>query len=135
MSNKIRPFQIPKLSDEHPFYARVLAPFFEQVERLPNFDNDSCLYLLSDFGGEHKGANFRTYSFLICSKDKNAAFDVESKKLREKFGLDEPLKEFSFKDLRYDPIKKALPHFLELADKYIHGVLFTVSIGVVDQIS
>ena len=70
----------------------------------------------------------KTYSFLICSRDKNAVFDVESKKLREEFGLNKPFKELGFKDLRYAQIKSALPSFLELADKYIHGVLFTISI-------
>jgi len=128
INNKRKPFQIPKLTEDYPIYARVLAQHFKDVPELPDFYNDNFLYILSDFGGEHKGANFKTYSFLICSKDKNIVFDVESKALREKYGLNDPFKEFSFKDLKYGAIKKALPSFLQLADKYIHGVLFTISI-------
>lgn len=126
--NKHKPFKIPKISEEYPLYAKVLAPWIEDVEVLPNFDADESLLLLSDFGGEHKGANFKTYSFLILSKDKNMVFEKESKKLREEFNLNVPFKEICFKDLRYGPIKRILPDFLELADTYIHGVLFTLSI-------
>lgn len=130
ITNKYKPFKIPKLTEEHPLYARALAPWIEGVERLPDFNGDNTLYLLSDFGGEHKGAGFRTYSFLILSKDKNAIFETESKKLRTEFGLNvsEPFKEFSLKEFSNGQIAGALPELLKLADSCIHGVLFTLAI-------
>ena len=122
------PFKVPKLSEEHPFYGRLIAREAQSLALLPNFSEDQGLLILSDFGGEHKGASFTTYSILICSADKRSAFESKTKSLREKYGLNEPWKELGYKDLSYGPISRSLEEFLEIANQFIHGVLITVSI-------
>jgi hypothetical protein len=95
---------------------------------LPDFSEDEGIFIFSDFGGEHNGANFSTYSFLICSADKRMVFEKEVGDIREKYKLNDPWKELSYKDLRYGPIKRALDDILDVADKLIHGLLITISI-------
>ncbi len=122
------PFKVPKLSDDHPLYGRLLAREAEKLATLPDFSDDKGLFILSDFGGEHKGADFTTYSILICSADKRFVFEKKTKQLRAKNGLNDPWKEFGFKDLGYGPISRSLVEFLSLADNFIHGILVTISI-------
>lgn len=125
---KSGPFDFPRLTEDHPLYGRLLAREISQLNLLPDFSEDKGLFVLSDFGGEHKGANFSTYSFLICSADKRAVFEQEVIAIRKKYKLDKPWKELGYKDLRYGPIKRALDEVLDAADKLIHGLLLTVSI-------
>lgn len=125
---KSGPFKFPKLTDGHPLYGRLLAREISRLNSLPNFSEDKGLFILSDFGGEHKEANFSTYSFLICSADKRAVFEKEVIAIRKKHKLNDPWKELSYKDLRYGPIKRALDDILDVADKLTHGLLLTVSI-------
>lgn len=121
-------FKVPKLTEEHPLYGRLLAREAGKLVSLPDFSKDKELFILSDFGGEHKGANFTTYSILICSADKRVVFEEKTKELRVKNGLNNPWKEFGFKDLNYGPISRSLEGFLSLADNFIHGVLITISV-------
>ncbi|GAB2192072.1 hypothetical protein MAH1_36810 [Sessilibacter sp. MAH1] len=125
---QIRSFEIPKVSEEHPLYGRLLAREISKLTSLPDFSEDKGVFILSDFGGEHKGANFSTYSFLICSADKRAVFENEVIKIRKKYKLNDPWKELGYKDLRYGPIKRALDEILDAADRLTHGLLLTVSI-------
>jgi hypothetical protein len=125
---KSGPFKFPKLTENHPLYGRLLAKEISQLKLLPDFSEDKGLFILSDFGGEHNGANFSTYSFLICSADKRAVFEQEVIAIRKKHKLDSPWKELGYKDLRYGPIKRALDEILDAADKLTHGLLLTVSI-------
>ncbi|MGV8058069.1 MAG: hypothetical protein AB2L12_08620 [Smithellaceae bacterium] len=122
------PFKVPKLSENYPLYGRLLAREAEKLVSLPDFSKDKGLFILSDFGGEHKGADFTTYSILICSADKRIVFEEKTKELRTKYGLNEPWKEFGFKDLGYGPISRSLEEFLGVADQFIHGVLITISV-------
>lgn len=122
------PFKVPKLTEEHPLYGRLLAREAEKLASLPDFSEDKGLFIFSDFGGEHKGADFATYSFLICSADKIFVFEEKAKELRVKHGLNNPWKEFGFKDLSYGPISRSLEEFLSLADNFIHGALVTISV-------
>lgn len=122
------PFKISKITDDYPLYGRLIAQEIETVSHLPNFSKDKGLFIFSDFGGEHNGADFCTYSFLICSSDKRCVFEEETKKVRTKYSLNSPWKEYNFKDLRYGPIKRALSDFLDISDKFIHGLLLTLSI-------
>lgn len=122
------PFKVPLISAEHPLYGRLLAIEAEKLTSLPDFSNDKGLFILSDFSGEHKDADFTTYSILICSADKRSVFEHETKQLREKHNLNNPWKEYGFKDLRYGPISRSLNEFLELSNKYVHGLLLTISI-------
>lgn len=126
--SKKGPFKIPKITDDYPLYGKLLAREVKKLNLLPDFSQDKGLFILSDFGGEHKGANFTTYSFLICSFDKRSVFEKETIAVREKYSLNHPWKEYGFKDLRYGPIKRALNNFLDVSDKYIHGLLLTISI-------
>ena len=122
------PFKVPKLTEDHPLYGRLLAREAEKLASLPDFSKDKGLFILSDFGGEHKGADFTTYSILICSADKRVVFEEKIKELRVKHGLNDPWKEFGFKDLSYGPISRSLEEFLSLADNFIHGALITISV-------
>jgi hypothetical protein len=122
------PFKVPKLSEDHPLYGRLLAREAEKLVSLPDFSQDEGLFILSDFGGEHKGADFTTYSILICSADKRVVFEEKTKELRSKYGLNNPWKELGFKDLGYGPISRSLEEFLSLADNFIHGILITISV-------
>jgi hypothetical protein len=91
MKNLKGPFKIEKLSDAHPLFAKLLASEAEQLKTLPDFSGDSSLFIFSDFGGEHKSADFSTYSILIYSGDKRDIFAAEAKKIRVKHGLSTPL--------------------------------------------
>ena len=122
------PFRVPKLSENYPQYGRLLAREAEKLVALPDFSDDRRLFILSDFGGEHNGADYATYSILICSADKRAVFEKKVKLLRLKYGLNVPWKEMAFKDLHYGPISRSLDDFLYIADNFIHGVLVTISI-------
>lgn len=122
------PFKVPKMTEEHPLYARLLAREAEKLSSLPDFSADKSLFIFSDFGGEHKGADYSTYSILICSGDKRFVFEQKTKELRERNGLNEPWKEYGFKDLDYGPIIRSLDEFLDLSNKFIHGVLLTISV-------
>ena len=122
------PFPFPKLSEQHPLYARLLAREVQKLISLPDFSEDKSLFILSDFGGEHKEAAFATYSILICSYDKRLVFEAKMKQLREKYRLNEPWKEFAFKDLKYGPVSRSLTEFLDLADNFVHGLLLTISV-------
>jgi hypothetical protein len=122
------PFKVPKITEEHPVYARLLAREAEKLLSLPDFSKDKGLFIFSDFGGEHKGSDYSTYSILICSGDKRSVFEKEAKNLREKHKLNDPWKEYGFKDLGYGPISRSLDEFLDLTDKFIHGLLLTISI-------
>jgi hypothetical protein len=125
---KSGPFEFPKLTEDHPLYGRLLAREISQLNYLPDFSEDKGLFILSDFGGEHKGADFSTYSFLICSADKRSVFEQEVIAIRKKYKLDKPWKELGYKDLGYGPIKRALDEVLDAADKLTHGLLLTISI-------
>lgn len=117
-----------RMNDGYPLYARLLAKDIYKLPELPDFSADDGLFIMSDFGGEHKGSDFSTYAFLIISADKRFVFERYIKELRGKHSLNEPFKELNYKDLRYGPIKRALSEYLDLVDKYIHGALVTVSI-------
>ncbi|KKN00156.1 hypothetical protein LCGC14_1140730 [marine sediment metagenome] len=125
---KSGPFEFPKLGKEHPLYGTLLAREIRNLDLLPDFSEDDGIFILSDFGGEHREASFQTYSFLFCSADKRSLFENRTKEIREKYKLNTPWKELSYKDLRYGPIKRALSEILDAADALIHGLLLTISI-------
>lgn len=120
------PFKLSKNHSEWATYIKQLAVVFEGMERLPNFEEDSSVYVFSDYSGDHKGARFSTYSFLLVSGDKSSVFEKESKLLRDRYGLGS--KEVSYKDIAYGPIKRSIKEYLGIADRFIHGLLLTVCI-------
>lgn len=122
------PFKVPKFGAEYPVYAEVLAKEAEKLQFLPDLSKNKGIFVFSDFGGEHKGADFKTYSVLICSADNRSIFAGQTKTIREKHSLNNPWKEYSFKDLNYGNISRALDEFLDITNKYIHGLLLTISV-------
>jgi hypothetical protein len=126
--DKSGPFGFPKITDQYPVYSQHLASEIQKLESLPDFQDDKGLYIVSDYGGEHKGAAFNTYAFLISSADKHGVFHRKMLELREARGLTSPAVEFAYKNLQYGPISRALEEYLTLANKFIHGVLVTISV-------
>jgi len=128
MIRKSGPFVLQKITDQYPQYSRWLADQIRNIDELPDFRDDKSIFVMSDYGGEHKHAVFNTYSFLISSVDRLSAFKRETHVLREKHGLNAPFKEFAYKDLAYGPIQRSLGEFLRISDQSVHGVLVTVSV-------
>jgi hypothetical protein len=122
------PFKLPLIGTDYPPISHLLANAILEIKELPNFHDDSRIVVFSDFSGEHKGAHFHTYSFLIVAFDKIGPFELMSQDLRRKHGILEPYSEFAFKDLTYGPRSRALPGFLSLVENYVHGALVTVAI-------
>jgi hypothetical protein len=125
---KYAPFDLSAITAEHPYFAHVLAHAVGQLKELPDFSQDSKIAVLSDFSGEHKGACFNTYSFLIMAYNKVGPFEVQVKELRRRYGLTDPYSEFAFKNLTFGPRSRALPEFLRLVDSCIHGAVITIAI-------
>lgn len=125
---KYAPFDLSAITSESPYLAQLLAPAIGQLKELPDFSDDEKIAVMSDFSGEHKGAHFNTYSFLILAYNKVGPFMAQVEELRRKHGLIEPYSEFAFKDLSFGPRSRALPEFLHLVDNFIHGAVITIAI-------
>jgi hypothetical protein len=125
---KYAPFDLSAITAEYPYFAQLLAHAVGQLKELPDFSDDEKIAVMSDFSGEHKGAYFNTYSFLILAYNKVGPFMVQVEELRRKHGLIEPYSEFVFKKLSSGPRSRALPEFLRLVDNFIHGAVITIAI-------
>lgn len=126
--NKYAPFDLSAITPESPYFAQLLVPAISQLKELPDFSDDDKIAVMSDFSGEHKGAHFNTYSFLIVAYNKIGPFMAEVEALRQRHGLIKPYSEFAFKDLNFGPRSRALPEFLRLVDSLIHGAVITIAI-------
>ena len=94
---------------------------------LPNLHlYTDTISIFSDYGSEHSTSNFLTYSFLFCSYNALYYFFEEIKKMREKYGLNDPYKEISFKSLDYGPLNRSLKRYLNLSNNLVNGLLFTL---------
>lgn len=122
------PFDLSFITPEYPYFSQLLAQAISKLEDLPDFSNDEKIAIFSDFSGEHKGASYNTYSFLIMAYDKVEAFSTAVDALRKKHKIKQPYSEFVFKDLKYGPRLGALPEFLNLIDTFIHGAVVTLAI-------
>ena len=125
---KYPPFDLSAITPESPYLAQLLAHAIGQLKELPDFSDDETIAVMSDFSGEHKGAHFNTYSFLILAYNKVGPFMAQVEELRRKHGLIDPYSEFAFKDLGFGPRSRALPEFLRLVDNFIHGAVITIAI-------
>ena len=98
---------------------------------LPNLHNHiESVGVFSDYSGESSQEKFATYSFLFAGCDVLPSFYFKKQKeIRERYKLNKPYKEISFKSLGYSPLRRALPELLEAAE-LIPGLLFTM---VVDK--
>ena len=122
------PFDLSAITPEYPYFAQLLAHAVGQIKELPDFSDDERIAVMSDFSGDHKGAHFNTYSFLILAYNKVGPFKLLVEELRQKHGLLKPYSEFAFKELSYGPRSRALPEFLHLVDNFIHGAVITIAI-------
>jgi hypothetical protein len=126
--NKCGPFEISKPIDDYSLYIHLLRNQIRTLKVLPDFSQDKCIFIFSDFGGAHKGAKFSTYSFLFCSADKRLVFQDKMAALREHYDLNSPWKELSYKDLKHGGVSRSLEDYLSLVDNFIHGIILTVAI-------
>jgi hypothetical protein len=92
-------------------------------------DNETVA-IFSDYGGEAKESGFHTYSFLVCAWNQLDPFHQQMSMLREEYGLNNPLKEISFKDFQYGPIQRSLDKYLTILNNFVQGLLATI---VVDK--
>ena len=126
---KFGPFKLSKVTDDYPYFSVLLNRIVQQsIRELPDFSDDSKIAVMSDFGGEHKGSRFHTYSFLFIAYNKVGPFDEKVTELRKKYGLLEHYSEFAYKKLGSGAKARALPEYLELIDNFIHGAIITVAI-------
>lgn len=121
-------FSIPKLPKEYPLYPRLFIEKLSKITHVPELRDNKSIFIASDYGGEHDKARFRTYSFLICGYDKLGMFHKQMSDLRSKQRLNEPFKEYAYKDLRYGPIKRSIGQYLELANRFVPGLLVNIAI-------
>ncbi|MCK6996651.1 hypothetical protein L8S92_16885 [Enterobacter asburiae] len=108
--------------------AKLLNYSAGMLTELPDFSNDEKVFVFSDFGGEHSSAKYLTYSFLICSGDKQGVFQENVKSIRAMGGMNSPYKEYSFKELKYNRIRDTVKDYFFAVDHFIHGLVVTVSI-------
>ncbi len=87
---KNAPFDLSAITTESSYFAQLLAHAVGQIKELPDFSDDEKIAVMSDFSGEHKGAHFNTYSFLILAYNKIGPFMEQVKELRQKHELLEP---------------------------------------------
>lgn len=125
---KSGPFDLSALRGETPGFALVLASAIEQLSELPDFSEAKSIAVMTDFGGEHSDARFKTYSFLFFTANRSGRFVKEVSDLRKSHGILEPYSEFRYKKLASGGRSRALPEFLGLIDSLIHGAVITVAV-------
>lgn len=126
---KSGPFELSKVSGDYPYFSHLLNKIVqENIRELPDFSDDSKIAVMSDFGGEHPGALFNTYSFLFMAYNKVVVFEQKIIELRNKYGLLSPYSEFAYKKLKSGARSRALQEYLQLVDQFIHGAIITVAI-------
>jgi hypothetical protein len=127
--NKSGPFKLTKVTEEYPYFAHLLNDIIQsKIGELPDFSDDKKIAVMTDFGGEHPGARFHTYSFLFVAYSKVSVFEEQMQALRKKYGLLAPYSEFAYKKLKSWPKRDALPEYLQLIDQFIHGTLITIAV-------
>ena len=84
------------------------------------------LMILSDYGGQHKGSEFETFSFLVFDLEANQKWLEGQKQFRTKYMTDG--RRMSFKSMNDNLRRRSLIPFLSLADS-IDGWLVTFSVS------
>ncbi|WP_052409842.1 hypothetical protein [Paraburkholderia oxyphila] len=108
--NKSGPFKLSKVSEKYPYFSHLLNWIVqEKIPNLPDFSDDTKIAIMSDFGGEHQGARFNTYSFLFLAYNKVGPFEKKVREMRKKYGLLTPYSEFAYKKLNAGARSRALP--------------------------
>jgi hypothetical protein len=94
---------------------------------LPNFEKAKTVCIFSDYGGETPNSKYFTYTITLADYDfLRLNFETEIKSIRNKYGLNDPYKEISFKDLKYGPINRSLDEYLTMVNNSVHGLVFTL---------
>lgn len=93
---------------------------------LPNFEGAETVAIFSDYGGESSNSKYFTYTFTFVDYNSLGIFSQGMKEIRERYGLTNPFKEISFKDLHYGPIKRCLEEYLNFSNNSINGLIFTL---------
>ena len=95
---------------------------------LPNLAafGNKTVGVFSDYGGEHKGAKYLTYSVLVCIYDLRDLFSEKIREIREQHQLGS--KEISYKDLGMGQVRRALPDYLLTLSNYLPGFLLTLAV-------
>lgn len=130
-------FESPNLhllpdTDDYPWFIRRFQYQLQQMERrgellLPNLHlENETIAIFSDYGGDHRESPYFVYSFLICSGDQLRPFERAMGILREKHGLNNPLREIQFKKFNSGPIGRVLPGYLNNLSNLVNGLLLTV---------
>lgn len=121
----------PEIVEQYVPLVRMLEEVLASKDRkgqllLPElrFDGNETVAAFSDYGGEASDARYQTYASLICGWNHSYPFFAEMAALRATTGLGD--KEIAFKDLRFGPLRRALPSYLKLADLSVCGLLVTV---------
>jgi hypothetical protein len=110
---------LPGLSD-------ALVRFeLEHPGRLPDLRQDHALYITSDYSGEHAGAPFEVYSFLVAQMHDVLHWARHRGYIRA--ALLEDGRRMSFKSLGDRQRARALPPFLLHANS-LRGLLLTVAV-------
>ena len=122
------PFVLEMVRPESPYFSTLLALAVDKLPELPDFSEDTQLGVFTDFGGEHDGAEFATYSVLIVSLDKIDPFQRAIESLRQRHGILKPYSEFAYKKLANGARRRALGEFLKIVDSFLHGLLVTVAV-------
>ncbi len=125
-------FSLVEKSDLYPWFVYAMQENLKQQSNeekllLPNLHEAESVSVFSDYGGEHPGSRYNTYSFLICAHGPRP-FTESMAELRNKYGMNKPFKEIKFKKLAHGPTSRLLPEYLRLLDNLVIGTVFTVVI-------
>lgn len=95
----------------------------------PNLQShNSSIFIFSDYGGEHPDSKYNVFSFLICAYDPLFYFKESQDALRAEHKLNDPTKEFAFKNIGHGPHDRALSPYLNNLNNLVPGLLVSVVI-------
>ncbi len=115
----------------YPALTHCLADAISTIDQIPDFGDDVSIGIFSDFSGTLPSSNgkYNSYSFLIAALGgKFQSFNKKMSELRFRHGILESRSEFSIKRIDSGARFRALPEYLAVADKFIHGWIVTVLI-------
>lgn len=123
----------PELLDECPALTLLMEDSLKEANErgtllVPElrFDGNETVGVFSDYGGEHPGSRYITYSVLVLGWNHAYSFLDDIEKIRTAYGINRST-EMSYKSLRYGPLARCLPEYLRACD-VVAGMLFTVAI-------
>jgi hypothetical protein len=110
---------------------QLYAPTFEKAfdrrdHRFPNGKRGKTLLMVADFGGQHKGQQFESFSFLFLDIEQNAHWFSWQKKFRSSHDIHR--RRMAYKALNDVRRGRALIPFLDMANR-INGCLITFAIS------